>query len=540
MKAAIYARFSSDKQTDRSIEDQVALCRDICEREGLMIVGVYDDRAISGASTLNRMGWQRLMRDAKGAKFDVVVAEALDRISRDQEDLAGIHKRLRFAGIEIRTAQDGIAGDIHIGVKGLLGSLYLKDLAQKTRRGQAGVNRDGRHNGGRSYGYRPIPGKAGELEIDVAEAAVVRTIFADYLDARSPRDIAAALNKKTLPGPRGGAWNASTIGGSRKRMNGILQNELYVGRIVWNRQSFIKDPETGKRISRENPREEWMTAQAEHLRIVDDDIWARVQARRTKRGGPQTKRLATRPKNLLSGLVKCGRCGSGYIVGGHDKRGSLLLCSRMKETGLCDNKRMVPRATVEAIVLEGIEEKLAAPEVIAEYVREYHRITRELHGTSAHRRRDLEKRLGNVNGAITKAVDAILAEAPSRALRDRLTALEAERDQLEAEIANIVPPTVEFHPNAANAYRDKVRDLKQTLASADEDSRLAAHEAIREIVEKIVIHPRERYKPVEIEIYRQLAALLRISERAAGPQESGGVLVAGTCNHLKLLFEAVA
>jgi site-specific DNA recombinase len=129
MKAAIYARFSSDKQTDRSIEDQVALCEAVCKHEGLTVVGIYDDRAISGASTLNRLGWQRLMRDAKAGKFKVVVAEALDRISRDQEDLAGIHKRLRFVGIDIRTAQDGIAGDIHIGVKGLLGSLYLKDLA---------------------------------------------------------------------------------------------------------------------------------------------------------------------------------------------------------------------------------------------------------------------------------------------------------------------------------------------------------------------------------------------------------------------------
>jgi site-specific DNA recombinase len=63
-----------------------------------------------------------------------------------------------------------------------------------------------------------------------------------------------------LPGPRGGVWNASTIAGSRKRLNGILQNELYGGRIIWNRQTFIKDPETGKRISRENPRDQWMTA----------------------------------------------------------------------------------------------------------------------------------------------------------------------------------------------------------------------------------------------------------------------------------------
>jgi len=147
---------------------------------------------------------------------------------------------------------------------------------------------------------------------------------------------------------------------------------------------------------------------------------------------------------------------------------------------------------------------------------------------TAHRRRDLEKRLGNINGAIAKAVDVLLAETPSRALRDRLAALEAERDEIEAEIAEVVPPTVEFHPNAANAYRDKVRSLKKTLAEADEDSRLAANEAIREIVEKVVIHPRGRYKPVEIEIYGQLAALLRISERAAAdPLESRGVLVAG-------------
>lgn len=106
--------------------------------------------------------------------------------------------------------------------------------------------------------------------------------------------------------------------------------------------------------------------------------------------------------------------------------------------------------------------------------------------------------------------------------------MEAERDGLEADIADIIPPTVEFHPNAGDAYRDKVRDLKKTLADSDEDSRAAAHEAIREIVEKVVVHPRGRYKPVEIEIHGQLAALLRVSERAAAdPLESRGVLVAG-------------
>lgn len=140
----------------------------------------------------------------------------------------------------------------------------------------------------------------------------------------------------------------------------------------------------------------------------------------------------------------------------------------------------------------------------------------------------LEKRLGNVNGSIGKAVDALLGEAPSRALRERLAALEAERDEIEAAIANVVPTVVEFHPNAANAYRDKVRDLKKALAEADEDSRAAANEAVREIVEKVVVHPQGRYKPVEIEIHGQLAALLTISERAAiALDESREALVAG-------------
>jgi site-specific DNA recombinase len=157
-----------------------------------------------------------------------------------------------------------------------------------------------------------------------------------------------------------------------------------------------------------------MTADAEHLRIIDAGTWDRVRARREERGGPKGVR-ATRPKNLLSGLVKCGCCGSGYVVRGNDKRGPLLLCTRMKETGLCNNRRSVSRPAIEDLVLKGIEENLAAPALIAEYVEEYHRVSRELHSSTAHRRRDLEKRLGNVNGSISKAVDALLGDNPSRA-----------------------------------------------------------------------------------------------------------------------------
>jgi site-specific DNA recombinase len=525
MKAAIYARFSDkEKQTDKSIEDQVALCRAICEREGLTVVEVYSDHGISGASMLNRLAVQRLMRDAKAGKFKVVVAESLDRLARDQEDTAGIYKRLKFAGVEIRTEQDSLVSEMHVGVKGLLGALYLKDLAQKTHRGQAGVVRDGRHNGGRSFGYRPVLGRPGILEIDDAEAGTVRRIFDSYLDNMSPRDIAVMLNKDRIAGPRGGVWNASTIGGSRTRRNGILQNELYAGRIIWNRQYFVKDPDTGKRLSRPNPPEKWMSADAEHLRIIDAKTWASVQTRRGDRAGSPHK---ARAKHLLSGLMKCGHCGSGYIASGKDKRGALLICSRMKETGLCDNRKQVPRDAIEDRVLKGIEKNLADPELVSAYVAEYHRISRELNSQAAGRLRGIDKRLGTVNSAISKIVDALMSQTSSRALTDRLAALEAERDEIERERTAVGAEPIEFHPNAANAYRQKIKSLKATLAKADDDSRDAAFQTIREIVEKIVIHPRGPYKPVEIEIHGQLAAILRISEVAADALESKSVVVAG-------------
>jgi len=101
-RTAIYARFSTELQHERSIEDQVAVCRNYAERNEMEIVGVYDDRARSGASMYGRDGLLRLLDAARDGGFEVILIEALDRLSRDQEDLAGIWKRLNFMGVELR------------------------------------------------------------------------------------------------------------------------------------------------------------------------------------------------------------------------------------------------------------------------------------------------------------------------------------------------------------------------------------------------------------------------------------------------------
>ena len=135
MRTAIYARYSSDLQSEASIVDQVRLCRERIEREGDRVVEVYTDAAVSGGAMVNRPGIHALLKDAKLGAFDSVVVEALDRMSRDQEDMAAIFKRLRHAEVAIVTLAEGEINELHVGLKGTMNALFLKDLAQKTRRG---------------------------------------------------------------------------------------------------------------------------------------------------------------------------------------------------------------------------------------------------------------------------------------------------------------------------------------------------------------------------------------------------------------------
>ena len=252
-RVAIYARYSDDKQSAASIEDQWRLCELQASKQGWTVVDRFCDRAISGASVILRPGVQSLLTDALARRFDIVLAEALDRVSRDQEDVAGLYKRLSFAGVKLITLSEGEITPLHVGLKGTMNALFLKDLADKVRRGLRGRVEAGKAGGGNSYGYDVVRRLAedgeparGERTINEAEAEIVRHIFREYAAGKSPKRIATELNAAGIPAPSGGAWGFSTLNGNVKRGNGILNNELYVGRLVWNRQRFIKDPDTGK------------------------------------------------------------------------------------------------------------------------------------------------------------------------------------------------------------------------------------------------------------------------------------------------------
>jgi DNA invertase Pin-like site-specific DNA recombinase len=504
-KAALYARYSTDLQSERSVDDQFALCEEFATRNGYEVAGEYSDRARSGSSTHGRNGLRRLMDDAREGRFDLVIVEALDRLSRDQEDLAGLHKRLSFANVEIIAVHDGRADAVQIGIRGLVSTLFLADLKHKIRRGMDGLVRDGKTAGGRAYGYRPTPGDPGHLQIHEGEAAIVRRIFAEYLDGRSPREIAGRLNADGVPPPRGTKWNASTINGSRERMYGIIQNPLYAGRIVWNRVRMVRDPETGRRVSRVNPQEEWREAEAPQLAIIDAETYEAARARKDARGGPH-KPIVRRRKRVLSGLLRCGHCGGGMTM--HDQRGDVVRvrCSTEKESGACDNTRRYRLDRIEVAVVGGLLERLRDPALITAYVDAYQA-----------ERRDEAKARGKIERKIA-LVDAQISRLIRRSIRDdvmtdddvarEMAPLRAEQTALKRQLdAAPAPAIAELHPATVDRYKQTLATLGARLTQVDPVDDREIVDAFRALVDHVIVHD----KPdggVEVEVVGRLSALV--------------------------------
>ena len=209
MRVALYARYSSDNQRDASIADQLRVCRAYAERQGWTTCEEYTDHAVSGA-TLLRAGFQALMRDALNRRFDVVLAESLDRFSRDQENTAGLFKRLTFAGVNIVHARRRRHHTPAHRVQGNDERPVPEGLADKTHRGLRGRVEGGKSAGGLCYGYRVVKSLSGgtvttgEREIEPAEAAIVERIFQEFVAGIAPKAIARRLNRDGIAGPFGG------------------------------------------------------------------------------------------------------------------------------------------------------------------------------------------------------------------------------------------------------------------------------------------------------------------------------------------------
>ena len=518
-KAALYARFSSDLQKDRSVDDQFAVCEAYATREGLKVTAKFADRAKSGASLFDRDGLMDLRNAAKRREFDAVIVENLDRMSRDQEDLAGLFKRFQHYGVDLLTVNEGKTTPMHVGIRGLVGSMFLTDLAAKVKRGHDGRVRAGKVPGAVTYGYDLVPGRPGDRVINAAEAKVVRRIFREYADGTSPRAIALGLTNDGVPTPSGGKhWNHQTfVGGSYAR--GIIGNRMYIGELQWNTHRVVTDPDTGSKLKRATDASKHLSVAVPELRIIDQELWDAAQRVRTGRAvskfGPDGKRgplQATRNRDsFLSGLLVCGTCyGHMRIAQVSRDGGARVACAAAHQRDTCAHRKSYDLGELEKLVLNGFRDNLTDTKPINEAVRAYHQRYAENVKSQSGEKLSVERQLNRLTLQIDRLVAAVSdTDEPLTALLESLKAKEAQRVGLQERLRMLSSSNiVSLHPNVVEQYKANVARLHDALTT--DKPKAQTRTAFHNLVDSIVVHPTGKRMPYEISVYGRLAAIMGV------------------------------
>ena len=475
MRAILYARYSTEHQTESSIIDQLRRCREYAAARSWPVFSEHTDEGISGAAIGNRPGVQRALAELE--RGDVLLVVDTTRLSRSQ-DLAPLLTRLRHRGIRVIGVLDGFDSDsrtarMQAGLSGIMSEEFRASIASRTHSALDMRAREGRATGGKCYGF------SNKGEVIEAEAAIVREVFERAANGEAQKAIAENLNSRGVPAP-GASWERKN-----RRSDGLwlvsaihsmLGNERYIGRVIWNRSVWRRDPDTGVRQRIERPESEWIVS--EKPAIVDRQVWNRVRALANPRklhGG----KAGGGPRYLLSGVLICGQCGHKLVATGAG--GSHYYCSTHHQGGrsACSMSIGARRDVAEERLLEPIQAELLSPEAVdlaVDLMGKWHREERVSTALPAELE-ELDRRIRKLQAQ----VDAGLLErediAPSLAalFERRRTVLAASWRKSSSKAGLDVSA-------AAEAYRAAVQDMRNSLAGPIGRARTAVHELLGEVV----------------------------------------------------------
>jgi site-specific DNA recombinase len=536
VRAVSYARYSSEKQSGESIEDQHRVCARLAERHGFTVVECFSDAAISGGTSA-RPAYQRMLTAARQGAFDAIIAEDTSRLWRNLAEQAPRLAELADLGVDVvthdldtRTESAGMLG----AVLGASSEAYRKEIGRRTRRGLEGRARQGKTAGGHSFGYRAAKDtNTGQVEIDEAEAEVVRRIYRRYADGASPRRICDELNRDNIAAPgsswarterRQKGWVASVLNGDGKA-TGILRNPMYGGRVIWNRTRWVRSAANShKRRCVGNPRSEWIVREEPRLRIVPQQLWDAVQARLRERShdvGERVKRGLSRvaanhtgrspSRYLLSGLLRCAHCGGLYTISG----AMHYACTTYVNGGAggCSNSARLHREKAEEGILDGVRRQFLDPAVLDEAKRRARALIRARTAkpvqSYAPRMKELQAQIENLADAVARGA---LRASPSIAAKLRET--EDELARLAAQAST--PPAADIErliPRLGEEIERAVRQLPKTLAAGNLD---LARQELKALVGSIQVVA----EPTEMLLYSETGFVEAALKRAAGGMAS--------------------
>ena len=410
--AVIYARYSSEKQTEQSIEGQLRVCNEFAAQNGIIIVDKYIDRATTGTND-NRAAFQKMLADADNKPvWDIVLVYALDRFGRNSIEIALNKQRLSKNNIILISATQRTSVNID-GSKNLDGILlenvliglseyYSVELSQKVRRGQRESRRKGNFLGGRPpYGYR-VENK--KILIHEERAEVVRLIFDLYVSGKCVREILEELNK------RGILYNGKPI--YQSTLFKILKLEKYTGIYRYDGEVYTDM----------------------YPQIVDTAVFQRVQRMMDKNKHGSSSRNTD---FLLKGKLFCGRCGmkingdSGTAKSGEMK--FYYTCSNKKRFRGC-SKTSLKKEALEKCVIDATLKLLNTPEKISRLADEVVKLNEQISKEQSilnlliSERAKIQKSLDNVMIAIEEGIITSTTKA-------RMTELENSLAEINMKIA---------------------------------------------------------------------------------------------------------
>jgi site-specific DNA recombinase len=408
--AAIYARRShlqDDVATDqKSVTRQIEKAKQFALSKGWTTRDAYIfiDDGISGAEFLKRPSLRRLLQMLKPkAPFQVLIVSEQKSIGRESVETGYVIKQLAKAGCEVVEYVHGQSLTPRNPVAKLLSSVqgfsdedHQVKTRERTHEAHDHKFQSGHAVGGRVFAYRnqdvisgtdahgrPIRSHV-ERVIEPAEAAVVLRIFQLYDSGEGLKKIAKILTAEGALAPKPfirrdptkvqplRGWAPSTI-------RAILTRELYHGVSIWNKSR--KRDDWGQKHQQPRPQSEWKSIPLEHLRIIPEDLWQRVQQRRQETEGRAARfasgRLSGRPpkqptQNLLAGLATCAHCGGGLVVATSARKHGRVpeyVCHRHRVNGSCPNAFRISVAELNEAILQTVEEHALTPEAIEQVIR---------------------------------------------------------------------------------------------------------------------------------------------------------------------------
>lgn len=465
MKAAIYSRFSTDRQTDSSIADQVRVCTEYAAREGMQIICTFADEGISGAALGNRPGVIKMQEAALARRFDVLLVTDLSRLSRSNGDLSKMIDRLVAKSLRVIGIQDGYDSarrghKLQAGLSGIMGEAFREMVKDRTYAALESRAKDHRPTGGRAYGYIAASHNGGTLAIDESTAPVVREIFERYAAGESCFAIASDLNARKVPSP-GSTWNRTqrrAKGWMGSAIRAMLRNPIYKGDVVWNVSEWRKDPDSGKRKRIVRPQSEWISHRNEALQIVTPMQWDRAQ-RSTRKVLDDHSRGRMKVPYLLSGILKCDVCGSNFVMA--DDRA--YACSSHVNGRACSNSIRVRRDHAEAMLITPVRTGLLSPARVEKMGKEIQRLYAQRIETRQTRSAQAPRELQEIDARLARLRERLQRGDPDMTTDEIQVAID-RADQKRAELAKAQPDAKQAAkvlaalPKAAELYRRQVAD----------------------------------------------------------------------------------